>query len=549
MFSKKLSKADYSSVGNIFTFCCGFFIRSNGVRRNSEDISQENPDEKSAINGTTNVIAPEQKAETEEAPGENAKRKKSRKKAKTKIGESGSAYQYEEETSSDSDDEVLKHYQTTLVRANSVRSIKSSRKGGKARSEVSTRTAGASPHESDIASAAETGGLTGPLIYNEETDDKKVSPQREPHGATMAGDGGKERGESLIFENQAFMADAGDSVGGSNRAQSADRLTSDASADRVTSDEHLFDVSDLQHEPSVISKCGSLEVSFRYDNAHSRLLVSVHQAKEIPAKDRGGANNTQVRIMLLPGKKQRHKTRVKDGENPVFDEQFCFNKILPDELQGMGLRFRLYGLERMRRERMIGESIIGFASLNLEQETTHWIVLEPRSNLSHGDSGFDVSSLSRSDSGSSTQSLQHGGMPELLLGLAYNGTTGRLSVEVIKGSNFRNMAMNRAPDTYVKLSLMNSSGQEVQRCKTSIRRGQPNPLFKETFMLQVALFQLPEVTLMVSVYNKKSMKKKEMIGWFSLGLNSSGEEESSHWQDMRESKGEQVCRWHVLLES
>jgi len=65
--------------------------------------------------------------------------------------------------------------------------------------------------------------------------------------------------------------------------------------------------------------------------------------------------------------------------------------------------------------------------------------------LQGGDSRFDVSSLSRSDSASSTQSMQHGGMPELLLGLAYNGTTGRLSVEVIKGSNFRNMAMNRAP--------------------------------------------------------------------------------------------------------
>lgn len=92
MFSKKLSKADYSSVGNIFTFCCGFFVRSNGVRRNSEEIAQENPDEKSAINGTTNAINPEQKAETEEAPGENAKRKKSRKKAKTQIGESGKLF-------------------------------------------------------------------------------------------------------------------------------------------------------------------------------------------------------------------------------------------------------------------------------------------------------------------------------------------------------------------------------------------------------------------------------------------------------------------------
>ncbi|GFO22555.1 synaptotagmin-16 [Plakobranchus ocellatus] len=96
---------------------------------------------------------------------------------------------------------------------------------------------------------------------------------------------------------------------------------------------------------------------------------------------------------------------------------------------------------------------------------------------------------------------------------------------------------------------MNAAGAEVQRCKTSVRRGQPNPLFKETFMLQVALFQLAEVTLMVSVYNKKSMKKKEMVGWFSMGMNSSGEEESAHWQDMRESKGEQVCRWHILLES
>ncbi|XP_076442438.1 uncharacterized protein LOC143281230 isoform X1 [Babylonia areolata] len=314
-------------------------------------------------------------------------------------------------------------------------------------------------------------------------------------------------------------------------------------------EEHLFDVSDLQHEPPLISKCGSLEVTFTFDSSKSKMTVHIHRAREIPAKDRGGANSTQVRIMLLPTKKQRFKTKVKEGQDPAYDETFTFNKVTPDEVPGMGLRFRLYGLERMRRERMIGESVIGFASLNLVEPSTHWVILEPRSNLSHGDSGFDVSSLSRSDSASSTQSLQHGGMPELLVGLAYNGTTGRLAVQVIKGSNFRNMAMNRAPDTYVKVTLMSPTGQELQRCKTSVRRGQPNPLFKETFMLQVALFQLPDVTLMVSVYNKKSMKKKEMIGWFSLGQNSSGEEESAHWTDMRESKGEEVCRWHVLLES
>jgi len=63
----------------------------------------------------------------------------------------------------------------------------------------------------------------------------------------------------------------------------------------------------------------------------------------------------------------------------------------------------------------------------------------------HGESQASLSSLSRSDSGSSGQSMVHGGTPELFLGLAYNGTTGRLSAQVIKGSNFKNLATSRAP--------------------------------------------------------------------------------------------------------
>uniref|UniRef100_A0A8C6ZPB9 C2 domain-containing protein n=2 Tax=Nothoprocta perdicaria TaxID=30464 RepID=A0A8C6ZPB9_NOTPE len=120
---------------------------------------------------------------------------------------------------------------------------------------------------------------------------------------------------------------------------------------------------------------------------------------------------------------------------------------------------------------------------------------------------------------------------------------------VIKGSHFRNLAINRPPDTYGKLCLLNSVGQEMSRCKTSIRRGQPNPVYKETFIFQVALFQLSDVTLMISIYNRRSMKRKEMIGWISMGQNSSGEEEQDHWQEMKETKGMQVCRWHTLLES
>ncbi|KAK3802152.1 hypothetical protein RRG08_050038 [Elysia crispata] len=539
MFGKKLQRADYSGGVNVLTLCCGFFSKSSSKRKDSDEIPKPH------INGEAGLG---KENEGEVAYDQISEKKHSekvrKKKIKTKVDENGEAYQYEEESSSDSEDDVLKQYQSSVARANSIKGGRPAQSKKASTRPVSERTKSSRGSREDL----EAGDR---LSYNAESDEEQHNHQnhRSPHagtpnsgGASMQSGDSPRGGTTLTFENQAFMADAGGggSVTASDRAQSTERLTSD---------EHLFDVSDLQHDNALISKCGSLEVSFFYDSVNTRMVVKIHQAREIPAKERGGANTTQVRIMLLPSKKQRHKSKIKDGENPVFEEKIYFNKIMPDEVQGMGLRFRLYGVERMRRERMIGESIVGFASLNLDLETTHWVVLEPRSNLSHGDSALDVASLSRSDSGSSNQSLQHGGMPELLLGLAYNGTTGRLSVEVIKGSNFRNMAMNRAPDTYTKLSLMNASGAEVQRCKTSVRRGQPNPLFKETFMLQVALFQLAEVTLMVSVYNKKSMKKKEMVGWFAMGMNSSGEEESAHWQDMRESKGEQVCRWHILLES
>lgn len=85
--------------------------------------------------------------------------------------------------------------------------------------------------------------------------------------------------------------------------------------------------------------------------------------------------------------------------------------------------------------------------------------------------------------------MQHGGVPELLIALGYNGITGRLTVEVVKGSHFRNLALNKAPDTYVKLCLVSSMGQEMARAKSSTRRGQPNPLFKETFIFQVIFYK------------------------------------------------------------
>lgn len=50
-------------------------------------------------------------------------------------------------------------------------------------------------------------------------------------------------------------------------------------------------------------------------------------------------------------------------------------------MQQLGVRLRLYGCERMRREKMLGEVIVPFASINLTLGNTFWLTLEPRANL------------------------------------------------------------------------------------------------------------------------------------------------------------------------
>ncbi|XP_076306405.1 synaptotagmin-14-like isoform X6 [Tachypleus tridentatus] len=249
--------------------------------------------------------------------------------------------------------------------------------------------------------------------------------------------------------------------------------------------------------------------------------------------------NQELRLVLLPHKRQKHKSRIMHITETYVRETYTFNRINTEDLSIMGIRFLLFGFERMRREHLFGETIVSLASQQLNEETTVILKLEPRANLAQVDSTTDVSSPVHSDSVETTKFIRGSICPELLLGLTYNSTTGCLVVEVLRGKHFHNISLNKIQDTYVKLTFNSSNGQEISKSKTSVQRGDSNPVFKETFVFRVALFQLPDVTLIVSVYNKHNLKRDEMIGWFSLGLYSSGDKELSHWKDVQESKGKQ----------
>ncbi|XP_068848303.1 LOW QUALITY PROTEIN: synaptotagmin-16 [Capricornis sumatraensis] len=460
-------------------------------------------------------------------------------------------------TSSDRDEEVIKQFEISVSRSQSFRSG-ASEKGKQTGLEHKPKPSHClSTHKEDSTQVSTCKGLDGAsqLTYSENLsygeDDPISAHSQSPCELGDTRHHGVSPGETSVVHSLSRQSTEGslEMETAFNNRGFEDSYATDSSS--VWSPEEQ-DGTNFQVPPGVpepISKCGDLDVIFEYRAASQKLTVTIVRAQGLPDKDRSGVNSWQVHVVLLPSKKQRGRTSIQRGSNPIFKEKVTFAKLEPRDVAACAVRFHLYAALKMTRERMMGERLFYLSHLHQDGEMKVTLVLEPRSNISSGESPLSPSAVSHSDSASSTQSLSHGGAPELLVGLSYNATTGRLSVEMIKGSHFRNLAVNRAPDTYGKLFLFNSVGQEMSRCKTSIRRGQPNPVYKETFVFQVALFQLSDVTLMISVYNRRTMKRKEMIGWIALGQNSSGEEERDHWEEMKETKGQQVCRWHTLLES
>ncbi|KAB0341171.1 hypothetical protein FD754_018097, partial [Muntiacus muntjak] len=395
-------------------------------------------------------------------------------------------------TSSDSDEEVIKQFEISVSRSQSFcsgASEKGKQTGLEHKPKPSHRL---STHKEDRTEVSTCKGLDGAsqLTYSENLsygEDDPISAQSQsPRELGNTRHHGGSPGKTSVVHSLSRQSTEGslEMETAFNNRGFEDSYATDSSS--VWSPEEQDGLQVPPGVPEPISKCGDLDVIFEYRAASQKLTVTVVRAQGLPDKDRSGVNSWQVHVVLLPSKKQRGRTSIQRGPNPIFKEKVTFAKVEPRDVAAGAVRFRLYAARKMTRERMMGERLFYLSHLHQDGEMKVTLVLEPRSNIS--------------------------------------------------------------VNTYGKLFLFNSVGQEMSRCKTSIRRGQPNPVYKETFVFQVALFQLSDVTLMISVYNRRTMKRKEVIGWIALGQNSSGEEEREHWGEMKENRGQQVCRWHTLLE-
>lgn len=116
----------------------------------------------------------------------------------------------------------------------------------------------------------------------------------------------------------------------------------------------------------LISNAGRVQVSANYAPTSEKLTVNVIRAEDVPTKQRGGASTVQVHLILLPARKQRFKTKGKPATNPNFQERFTFSRVQQSEIHDCSLRIRLYGHERIGKDRLLGETNVVLPEFDLD---------------------------------------------------------------------------------------------------------------------------------------------------------------------------------------
>lgn len=104
--------------------------------------------------------------------------------------------------------------------------------------------------------------------------------------------------------------------------------------------------------------CGRLHFILKFDCDLEQLIVKIHKAQDLPAKDLLGTSDPYVKIYLLPDRQTKHQTKVhRKTLNPVFDEVFLF-PVEYAELPTRKLHFSVYDFDRFSRHDIIGQVVV-----------------------------------------------------------------------------------------------------------------------------------------------------------------------------------------------
>ena len=89
---------------------------------------------------------------------------------------------------------------------------------------------------------------------------------------------------------------------------------------------------------------------------------------------------------------------------------------------------------------------------------------------------------------------------DICFSLRYVPTSGKLTVGILECKNLKKMDITGASDPYVKIKLLDRKGKRIgKKKKTSVKMGNLNPYYNESFVFIVEQELLRRVTLELMV--------------------------------------------------
>jgi len=282
---------------------------------------------------------------------------------------------------------------------------------------------------------------------------------------------------------------------------------------------------DVKEEPiKAASKeyLGKLQYKLEYDFNTQTLNVTVVQCSDLPALDMGGTSDPYVKVYLMPDKKRKFETKVhRKTLSPFFNETFAFKNVPYSETFDKTLVYAVFDYDRFSKHDQIGELKVPLCMVDLAQTIEEW---------------KDLCSVKVDD--------QYLG--DICFSLRYVPTSGKLTVGILECKNLKKMDITGASDPYVKIKLLDRKGKRIgKKKKTSVKMGNLNPYYNESFVFLVEQEQLRRVTLELTVCDYDRIGTSDPIGKVSLGYNRKGAE-LKHWKEMVENPRRPVIHWHVL---
>ncbi|XP_070533617.1 synaptotagmin-1-like isoform X2 [Ptychodera flava] len=298
---------------------------------------------------------------------------------------------------------------------------------------------------------------------------------------------------------------------------------------------HRLDPTFLNSSSETIAR-GSVQFSLCYDQYTGHLLIMLFQVKDLPPTDFSGTSDPYVKIKIL---KNTHRgtdlTTEYDFQSkvlrktldPVFDEKFEVSMPYND-LDNCAVKFIACDFDRFSRHNIIGEAMLPLKGIELSKEQVLWLDFKESKQEYRG---------------------------ELLLSLSYLPTSERLSIVLMKAKNLQpNAATSQHCDPYVKVILVHN-GKKVKRKKSSVQKGERNPIFNETMAFDIPMDEMDKITFIVSICNRHLSdtdsdsigRQSEVIGQTVLGAGVSPIAHD-HWMEMLRSPRKQVAQWYTLKE-